>query len=59
MYALGSIHHKRKDHEQALGWFTMAAKAGLMESMYDFACMLEKGEGIAAGAYTRPHLSST
>ncbi len=45
MDALGSIHNLRKEHEQALKWYTKAAEAGLPRAM--------------AGAYTRPLLSST
>jgi TPR repeat protein len=47
MSALGSIHHERKEHEQAVAWFTKAAEAGLPEAMFNLGCILEKGDGAA------------
>jgi TPR repeat protein len=48
MYALGGIHDVRKEHEQAVAWFTKAAEAGLPEAMFDLGCCLNMGEGVAA-----------
>jgi TPR repeat protein len=48
MYALGSIHDVRKEHEQAVAWFTKAAEAGLPEAMINLGCSLDEGEGVAA-----------
>jgi len=56
MLLLGQMHCERKDYEPALGWFRMAAEAGLPEAMFNLACCLDAGEGMAApaGADTRP-----
>jgi TPR repeat protein len=48
VYALGSIHHERKEHEQSVEWNTKAAEAGLPDAMFNLACCLDKGEGVAA-----------
>jgi TPR repeat protein len=48
MFALGSIHHERKEHEQGVEWNTKAAEAGLPSGMFDLACSLDNGEGVAA-----------
>jgi TPR repeat protein len=33
MEMLGCVHRERNEHEQAMGWFTMAAEAGLPKAM--------------------------
>ena len=48
MNTLGNIHHVRKEHEQAVAWFTEAAEAGLPEAMFNLANSLNDGEGVAA-----------
>jgi TPR repeat protein len=50
MYALGRIHHVRKEYEQAVSWCTKAAEAGLSDAMFSLGleCCLGKGEGVAA-----------
>jgi TPR repeat protein len=48
MSVLGSIHRVRKEHEQDVLWTTKAAEAGLPEAMFNLACILDKGEGVAA-----------
>ena len=48
MHTLGSVHFERKEHEQAVAWFTKAAEAGLPEAMFDLGCCLNMGEGVAA-----------
>jgi hypothetical protein len=48
MSVLGSIHHVWKEYEQAVAWTTKAAEAGLPEAMFDLACSLDTGEGVAA-----------
>jgi TPR repeat protein len=48
MSVLGSIHYERKEHEQAVAWFTKAAEAGLPKAMFNLASVLDKGEGVAA-----------
>jgi len=51
MYALGDIHDTRKEHEQAVEWFTKGAEAGLPRAMFSLGCCLDKGEGVAAPDY--------
>jgi len=51
MDALGSIHYARKEHEQAVEWFTKGAEAGLPGAMYHLGCCLDSGEGVAAPDY--------
>ena len=51
MDALGSIHDARKEHEQAVGWFTKGAVTGLPKAMFNLGCTLEEGEGVAAPDY--------
>ena len=51
MLHLGMLHHKREEYEQAVGWFTKGAKAGLPGAMFCLGCTLDKGEGIAAPDY--------
>jgi TPR repeat protein len=46
--ALGDIHHERKEPEQAVVWFTMAAEAGSPQAMYNLGVGLDSGEGVAA-----------
>jgi TPR repeat protein len=48
MLTLGTIHRERKEHEQAVAWFTKAAEAGLPEAMFNLGCCLDEGEGVAA-----------
>ena len=51
MDMLGTIHHVRKEHEQALAWFTKGAEAGLPNAMFDLGTLLDKGQGMAAPDY--------
>jgi len=51
MNALGSIHCVWNEHEQAVGWFTKGAEAGLPQSMFSLGYRLDKGEGVAAPDY--------
>jgi TPR repeat protein len=48
MFELGSIHHVRKEYEQAMAWNTKAAEAGLPEAMFNLGLSLDEGEGVAA-----------
>ena len=48
MHALGSFHHERNEHEQAVGWFTKGAEAGLPNAMFDLGYALDNGKGVAA-----------
>ena len=48
MHTLGSVHFERKEHEQAVAWFTKAADAGLPDAMFNLALCLYEGEGVAA-----------
>jgi TPR repeat protein len=48
MHTLGSVHFERKEHEQAVAWFTKAADAGLPDAMFNLGCRLNNGEGVAA-----------
>jgi hypothetical protein len=45
------VHDAREEHEQAVGWFTKSAGAGLPKAMYDLGVCLDKGEGVAASDY--------
>jgi TPR repeat protein len=45
MDVLGTVQHARKEHEQAVAWFTKGAEAGLPQAMFN----------LGAGAYTRSH----
>jgi len=51
MHMLGELHRLRREHEQAVGWFTMGAEAGLPESKLTLAFCLDTGEGVAAPDY--------
>ena len=48
MDTLGSIHYARKEHEQAVEWYTKGAEAGLPRAMFSLGCRLDSGEGVAA-----------
>ena len=48
MNFLGCVHYERKEHEQALEWFTMGAEAGLPIAMFNLGQSLQDGEGVAA-----------
>jgi len=51
MKVLGSIHSARDEHEQAVGWFTKGAEAGLPGAMFALGCCLDAGDGVAAPDY--------
>ena len=51
MNALGGVHHERKEHSQALGWFTKGAEAGLPKAMYNLGAALDTGMYAAAPDY--------
>jgi hypothetical protein len=51
MYTLGNIYDVRKEHEQAVAWFTKAAAAGLPEAMFNLGHSVSEGEGVAAPDY--------
>ena len=48
MHTLGDVHRARKEHEQAVGWFTKGAEAGLPKAMHFLGCYLDSGQGVAA-----------
>jgi TPR repeat protein len=48
MEVLGNMHDKRKEHEQAVKWYTKGAEAGLPQAMFRLARCLDSGEGVAA-----------
>jgi len=48
MYAVGGIHHTRKEHEDAVKWYTKGAEAGLPRAMYNLGTLLNTGKGVAA-----------
>jgi hypothetical protein len=48
MNALGSVHTRWKEHEQAVTWFTKAAEVGLPGAMHNLGSMLDQGLGVAA-----------
>ena len=49
MDTMGHIHDERKEHEQAVEWYTMAAEAGLPKAMHNLACSLEEGSRRGGG----------
>jgi len=51
MEALGSVHDARKEHEQAVEWYTKGAEAGLPKAMFNLGWSLDAGEGVAAPDY--------
>jgi TPR repeat protein len=51
MFALGNIHHTRKEYEHAVEWFTNGAEAGLPKAMFNLGLMMDKGDGVAAPDY--------
>jgi hypothetical protein len=51
MWALGCIHDARKEHKQAVEWFTKGAEPGLPYAMHDLGCSLDTGEGLPAPDY--------
>ena len=51
MDVLGGIYYQREEHEQAVGWTTKGAEAGLPEAMFDLGICLDMGEGVAAPDY--------
>ena len=51
MHVLGNIHRTRKEHEQAVEWYTKGAEAGLPRAVFSLGCRLESGEGVAAPDY--------
>jgi TPR repeat protein len=51
MYELGGIHDVRKEHEQAVEWYTMGAEAGLPDAMFNLGCSLDEGQGVPAPDY--------
>jgi len=48
MDALGKAHDARKEHEQAVEWYTKGAEAGLPGALFNLGCCLDSGEGVAA-----------
>jgi TPR repeat protein len=48
MQTLGCIHVVRKEHEQAVEWFTKGAEAGLPRAMCNLGSLLDTGKGVAA-----------
>jgi len=58
MCALGDIHDTRKEHEQAVAWYTKGAEAGLPTAMFNLGVCLEQDVvgpdyPAAAGWYRR------
>ena len=51
MQILGSIHIVRKEHEQAVEWYTKGAEAGVPRAMFNLGVCLDMGEGGAAPDY--------
>ena len=51
MNVLGGIHDERKEHEQAVEWYTKGAEAGLPDATFNLGCSLKLGEGVAAPDY--------
>jgi TPR repeat protein len=45
------VHDARNEHEQAVGWYTKGAEAGLPKATFGLACCLEQGLGVAAPDY--------
>ena len=48
---LGIVHHERQEYEEAMGWFTKGAEAGLPKAMFGLARCLDEGLGLAAPDY--------
>ena len=46
MFLMGSIHDVRKEYEQAVGWMTKGAEAGLPKAMFFLGYLLETGLGV-------------
>ena len=54
MSALGQAHADRKEHDQAMAWFTKAAETGLPTAMFTLGWQLDgqdQGEGGATPDY--------
>jgi len=51
MLSLGDIHRQWQEHEQAVGWLTKGAEAGLPDAMFALGNCLDKGRGVAAPDY--------
>jgi len=51
MFEVGMIHHTRKEHEQAVAWFTKGAEAGFPKAVFNLGLCLDQGEGVAAPDY--------
>ena len=51
MDALGCVHDARKEHGQAVAWYTMGAESGLPIAMYNLGVSLDSGQGVAAPDY--------
>ena len=51
MEALGSIHGKRKEYEQAVAWYSKGADSGLPLAMFCLGVGLDAGKGVAAADY--------
>jgi len=52
MYELGRIYDVRKEHEQAVEWFTKGAETGLPLAKFFLGCYLDLGEGVSAADYS-------
>jgi len=48
MYTLGDVHRARQEHEQAVGWFTKGAEAGLPKAIAILGSLLDQGLGVSA-----------
>ena len=48
MHELAIHHYKRCEYEQAVGWFTKGAGAGLPKAVFNLGCCHDKGQGVAA-----------
>jgi TPR repeat protein len=51
MSTMGCIHNVRKEHEQAVEWFTKGAEAGLPQAMFNLGRVLDTTEGMGAPDY--------
>jgi len=51
MELLGAIHYEEQEYDQAMGWFTKGAEAGLPKAMFGLGGCLDKGLGLAAPDY--------
>jgi len=49
---LGIVHHERQEYEEAMGWFTKGAEAGLPKAMFNLGRCLDEAKGLAAPDYT-------